>query len=301
MIDTGANRTFISLQALPISLSQKFIHAKQKTASLADGHSSISILGTLELNIIVGDMTTSIETHVVKELCTDCILEMDFISKYKFVINATERTVSMCDRNKCITLEFDVKQERTRYPARTIRYTYIPPGRTVAIPVNLGISSAEVSFHPSYQLARRSPMILLNNMTIVDQQKSHIALYNPTSYPYALPKGIILGTTTVPTLSFNKCLSINRQLVDDNITKLIQHITDSTRVGKIKQILHYHERLFDTSKPAIVINVKPHEIKTLDHPPPSSRPYHSTPQKEEEMYNIVQGLLYHGLIRKSYS
>ena len=58
---------------------------------------------------------------------------------------------------------------------------------------------------------------------------------------------------------------------------------------------------FDTSKPAIAINVKPHEIKTLDYPRPSSKPYHSPPHTEEEMYKIVQELLYHGLVRKSYS
>ncbi|CAF4185326.1 unnamed protein product, partial [Adineta steineri] len=70
---------------------------------------------------------------------------------------------------------------------------------------------------------------------------------------------------------------------------------------EIKAILHQHEKLFDTSKPAVAINVKPHEIKTLDHPPSSSRPYRSTPDKEEEMYKIVQDLLHNGLIRKSYS
>jgi hypothetical protein len=229
MIDTGANRTFISLQALPTSLSQKFNYTKQKTAFLADGHSSISIFGTLELQITVGDMVTSIEAQVVKDLCIECILGMDFINKYKFVINSNDRTISMCDENRCITLEFAVNQEKIRYPARTIHYTYIPPGKTVSIPVNLGISSTKVPFRPSYHLAQRSPMILLNKMAVVNEQQSHISLYNPTLYPYTLPKGIILGTTTVPTLSFNKCLSIDRELVDGHIKKLTQHITDSTQ------------------------------------------------------------------------
>ncbi|CAF4130590.1 unnamed protein product, partial [Rotaria sordida] len=301
MIDTGANRTFISLQALPTSHNRQFINKKQKSASLADGHTSISILGTLDLHIIIGDMSTTIKAHVVKDLCAECILGMDFISKYKVIINADARVVSIYDDEKRITLEFDVNQEEIRYPARTIRYTYIPPKRTVSIPVNVGISSAKVLFSPSYQLARRSPMILLNNIANVNQQKSHISIYNPTPYYYTVPKGLILGTTTIPTLSFSKCTSIDHQLVNDNINKLTRHITDSTQREEIETILHQHEKLFDTSKPAIAVNVKPHEIKTLDHPPPSSRPYYSTPHKEEEMYKIVQELLYYGLIRKSYS
>ncbi|CAF1479320.1 unnamed protein product, partial [Adineta ricciae] len=85
------------------------------------------------------------------------------------------------------------------------------------------------------------------------------------------------------------------------ITTLTRHVADPKQADEIKNILHRHEKLFDTSKPAIAVNVKPHEIKTLDYPPTTSRPYYSTPQKEEEMYNIVQDLLQHGLIRKSYS
>lgn len=301
MIDTGANRTFILLQALPTLQHQQFINKKQKTASLADGHTSISILGTLDLCIVIGDMSTSIKAHVVKNLCTECILGMDFIRKYKVIINADTRVVSICNNDKRITLEFDVNQEEIRYPARTICYTNIPPKRTISIPVNVGISSATVLFRPSYQLARQSPMILLNNIVNVTQQQSYISIYNPTPYYYTIPKGIILGTTTVPTLSFRKCTSIDQQLVNDNINKLTRHITDLTQREEIETILHQHDKLFDTSKPAIATNVKPHEIKVLDHPPPSSRPYHSTPHKEEEMYKIVQELLYHGLIRKSYS
>jgi len=76
----------------------------------------------------------------------------------------------------------------------------------------VGISTVKVSFRPSFQLAQRSPMILLNNIAIVNQQKSFISVYNPTSHFYTIPKGLILGTTTVPTLSFRMCTSINHQL-----------------------------------------------------------------------------------------
>ncbi|CAF4295986.1 unnamed protein product, partial [Rotaria sordida] len=52
-------------------------------------------------------------------------------------------------------------------------------------------------------------------------------------------------------------------------------------------------------KLTITTNVKPHAIKTLDHPPPVSKPYYSTPSKQEEMYKIIQELLHFGLIRPS--
>ena len=72
MIDTGANQTFIAFQALSTSHNRQFIDKKQKSASLADGQTSISILGTLDLHIVIGDMPTSIRAYVVKDLCTEC-------------------------------------------------------------------------------------------------------------------------------------------------------------------------------------------------------------------------------------
>lgn len=44
------------------------------------------------------------------------------------------------------------------------------------------------------------------------------------------------------------------------------------------------QNLFDTSKPTVATGVKPHSIKTLDHPPPTSKSYYTTPHKQEEMY-----------------
>ncbi|CAF4330765.1 unnamed protein product, partial [Rotaria sordida] len=55
----------------------------------------------------------------------------------------------------------------------------------------------------------------------------------------------------------------------------------------------------DNSKLTIATNVKPHAIKTLDHPPPVSKLYYSTSSKQEEMYKIIQELLHFGLIRPS--
>ena len=249
----------------------------------------------------MGEMVTFIEAYVVNELCAECILGMDFINKYKLIINAEERVVSLQDDQKRITLKFDVNQKNTRYPARTTSYIYIPPKRTVSVPVNVGISSAKMLFRPSVRLTQRSSMVLLNNILTVKYKKSYVSIYNPTSYPYSLPKGIILGTTTIPTLSFNKSLAIDHQVVDKHINNLIRHISNPEQQDKIKFILNQHAKLFDTSKPTIVDKVKPHEIKTRDHPPPASKPYYSTPHKQEQMYNITKELLNFGLIRPSYS
>ena len=241
MIDTGANRTFISLQALSALQIQQIVQGEQESASLADGSTSLPVLGTLKLSVVISDISISMTTCVVRNLCIELILGMDFIQQYELILDVGKRVVSLCDRGRRITLRLNSDREDVCGSTRPV----------YATPITIG--------------------------------------------------GLTLGTTTVPTLSLSKSSSVNQQLVNNHIMKLTRHLSDTMQHDKVTAILRQHTQLLDTSRPAVAINVKPHEIKTHDHPPPSSRPYRSTPQKEEEMYKITQDLLYHGLIRKSYS
>ncbi|CAF3848076.1 unnamed protein product [Rotaria sordida] len=301
MLDTGANRTFISIKALHPLTSKQFVNKSYKCVILADGNTSLFILGTWDLSIIMGDMLTSIQAFVVKELCAACILGMDFINKYKLIINTEEQMVSICNKHQRTTLKFDLNQGDISYPTRLINDIRIPPKRTVVVPVSVRVSSAKVLFRPSYKLQQRLPILMLNSSLTVHRHTSFISLYNPTNYLCSLPKGIILGTTTIPTLSFKRNLIIDHQLVNRNIISFIQHIADHEQQDKVRIILNQFAKLFDTSKSSIATGVKPHAIKTLDHPPPTSKPFYTTPSKQEEMYKITQELLHFGLIRPSYS
>ncbi|CAF5143858.1 unnamed protein product, partial [Rotaria magnacalcarata] len=246
-------------------------------------------------------MLTTIKAFIVKELCVDCILGMDFINKYKMIINTEERTVSIRDNHKRTTIQFDVNKHCINYPARLIKHIRIPPKRTVSVPVSVALSSAQVLFRPSFKLQQRSPILMLNSSLKIHRHTSFISLHNPTNEVRLLPKGIILGTTTIPTLSFKKDPAIDYSLTQKHICNLIQPITNSEQKDNVKRVLDKHVKLFDTTKPTIVINVKPHAIKTLDYPPPSSKPYYSTPAKQDAMYKITQELLQCELIRPSYS
>ncbi|CAF1424679.1 unnamed protein product [Rotaria sordida] len=110
MMDTGANRFFISIKALDPSYDKQFINKSHSRAILADGYTSLSVFGTMNLFIMMGDMSTSIKALFVKELCANCILGMDFIHKYKLFINTEEQIVSISDNYKRITLKFDINK-----------------------------------------------------------------------------------------------------------------------------------------------------------------------------------------------
>ena len=82
---------------------------------------------------------------------------------------------------------------------------------------------------------------------------------------------------------------------------MVEHINDHDQQYYVKQILIRYSQLFDTKKSTIASNVKPHEIKTIDHPPSTSKAYYTTPEKQEAMHKIIRELLQLNLIRQSYS
>ncbi|CAF1438183.1 unnamed protein product [Rotaria sordida] len=253
-------------------------------AILADGYTSLSVFGTMNLFIMMGDMSTSIKALFVKELCANCILE---------------QIVSISDNYKRITLKFDINKGDIRYSARLINNVRIPPKRIVTVPVSVELSSAKVLFRPYFKLQQRLPIFMLNSSLTIHHHTSSISFHNPITYSCLLLKGIILRTTTIPTLSFKRNSIIDHRLVNNNITNLTRHIDNPEQRDRVETLLNQFAKLFDTSKLTIATNVKPHVIKTLDHPPPVSKPYYSTPSKQEEMYKIIQELLHFRLIRPS--
>lgn len=118
MLDTGANRSFVSSKALTSLPTTQFINKSYKRVILADGFTSLSILGTCNLSIIMGEMLTTIEAFVVKELCADCILGMDFLNKYKLIINTEEQMVSLYNNQQRVSLKFDFNKGDINYPTR---------------------------------------------------------------------------------------------------------------------------------------------------------------------------------------
>ncbi|CAM2727912.1 unnamed protein product [Rotaria socialis] len=223
MLDTGANRTFISQKALNSIRSSKIINQIQREVFLADGYTSIMVYGEVDLSFIMNNIRTSIRALIVKNLCVNCILGMDYIIKYKLIINTVNRTITI-----------GVKNYR------------------LAIP-----------------MANREKII-----------------FNSISTSPLMSIGIPVTKT---------------KLSDIHIDQLVEHINDYEQQNQIKKALILYNKLFDTRKPVIASNVKPHEIKTIDHPPPTSKAYYSTPHKQEAMHQIIQELLQSGLIRKSYS
>ena len=128
MIDTGANRTFISLQALSALQIQQIVQGEQESASLADGSTSLPVLGTLKLSVVISDISISMTTCVVRNLCIELILGMDFIQQYELILDVGKRVVSLCDRGRRITLRLNSDREDVCGSTRPVYATPITIG-----------------------------------------------------------------------------------------------------------------------------------------------------------------------------
>jgi hypothetical protein len=104
MIDTGASRTLISQKALNSIQNSKIINRIQRQVFLADGYTSITVYGEVDLSFIMNNIRTSIRALIVKNLCVNCILGMDYIIKYKLIINTVDRKVTIGVKNYRLAL-----------------------------------------------------------------------------------------------------------------------------------------------------------------------------------------------------
>lgn len=115
------------------------------------------------------------------------------------------------------------------------------------------------------------------------------------------PPSVVAGAVTASHSSVRHSSTPESPTAYQAIDSLIKHVGEETRRVQLRQILTRYARLFDVTKPTIASTLKPHEIKTLDHPPPAQKAYYSTPLKQEAMDKIVKELMEARLIRPSFS
>ncbi|CAF4960207.1 unnamed protein product, partial [Rotaria sp. Silwood1] len=234
MIDMGTTHTFISTKTLFKIRNQQFINSMHRQVFFIHENIPFPIYGEMTLSIKMGDMLTSIRAFIIKELCVDCILGMDFINKYKLHINLEDQTMSIVDKIKRSKLHIDVNDGQLRVPVRLVNNIRIQPKQTVFVPVSVPLSLYKVLFRPSFNLQQQTCLAMSSSSISVNDYTSFISLYNPKSYSQMLPKGIILGTTTISTLLLKNISTINKQSMYKNPNNSF-HPNSKVMFGKINK------------------------------------------------------------------
>jgi hypothetical protein len=65
---------------------------------MADGSSTFEIIGTVKIFIQINGLNTSIVVGVVKSLCVDCLLGMDYINKYQVNLNNKRKQIDLVEK-----------------------------------------------------------------------------------------------------------------------------------------------------------------------------------------------------------
>ncbi|CAF1508238.1 unnamed protein product, partial [Didymodactylos carnosus] len=118
MIDTGATNTIITEEALRKTKHQKFTTSSHHTLQMADGIAHLKMMGTVDLEIKIKQMVTTITAIVVKTLFTDCIIGTDYIKKYAVQVHGGKETVTIQKGNQFVTVSMEKQVDPLKMPLR---------------------------------------------------------------------------------------------------------------------------------------------------------------------------------------
>ncbi|CAF1538988.1 unnamed protein product [Didymodactylos carnosus] len=308
MIDTGATNTLITEKALLSTHHKEFTSKYPWKLYQADGQTPLEVVGVVQLQIQIKSTNTNISAYVVKHLCTPCLLGTKYINKYKFKIDAGAQTITIINNKDEITTNIIKHSHSIRLPVRLINPVIVPPYENRNVLVSTDISTATTIFQPSFKLIQRTPILLSNNFLNVRNYRTYILIQNPSSFPQYLSKNLFVGTIQLPQFSDTLCASSSMERNNDpnsvaetNIHNLLIHLTDESQKHELKETFDRYRNIFDTLTPDVANSTICHAINTINHPPPSSKPYPLSYKKKEALFNIVQSLIQSGHLRESHS
>ncbi|CAF4746154.1 unnamed protein product, partial [Rotaria sp. Silwood2] len=260
MIDTGAQYSFINEKCFKSNDQLKYSSTQHQTFFLADGLTSFTVTGTVNLNIHVGHIITTISAFVTKNLCANLILGMDYLSKYDVEIQPKKKTIIFNFNNQKIMLPMNTVQKSINLPVKLLYSTRIASQSEQKIPVNVNIPSAILAFHPSFKFVKITSIYTPDSLLNIKNYSTSLTVINPSKFPSYLRKGFIVGFATynpyeqfyaennanlsiqqVPDPLFNQLntIAIPSQFTtsQQEILSLIQHLIDSNQYNQIKSLL----------------------------------------------------------------
>ncbi|CAF1949063.1 unnamed protein product [Rotaria magnacalcarata] len=315
MLDTGATQSFITKTALT-KTKHLPLNNNQQHYLMADGYTTFKIVGLVKIFIDINQIKTNIVVGVVDSLCTDCILGMNFINKYKVNINNKNKQIEISTSNNKATISMDDKIKDIITPCQLLNNTCIYPYQENTIKITLRLAKGELLFSPAHQLIHKENLIIPHSFISIVNHIAWITVYNPTSRIRYLKSNTIIGTASF-TSSTNYIATIfdsrTKEKIDEDQTQslsasseqhintLLTHIKDQQQLKELLNVLKKHHSLFDASKTTIAQTSMSHLICTGDNPPTTSKPYLQTIEKQNATYDTIQQMLKNKQIRASHS
>lgn len=193
LIDTGATNTFINHKTLHSIKQCAHIHKHSSSFVLADGVAPFHVLGIIELQILFANQITTISAHVAKNLCTDVILGMDYISLYNLKFNIHKQKISI-DLNKQRYQMKINRNVRTEFiPVSLSKPLHIPARSTRSAKIFIPIQSICSQFIPYFQFSLFDTAFISQKFLHFRNHFSQIIFSNNSHRSHFVPKGTHIG------------------------------------------------------------------------------------------------------------
>ncbi|CAF5160471.1 unnamed protein product, partial [Rotaria sp. Silwood1] len=156
LIDTGAQYSFINEKCLKLFNQFKYSAIGHQKFFMADGLTYFIVTGIIYLNITIGDVITSMPAFVTKNLCTNLILGMDYLTKYDLNIQPKKKSILFNFNDQQIVIPINTETISVDFPVKLSCSIKILPKSKQRIPITVNISTATLSFRPSSNFIQKT-------------------------------------------------------------------------------------------------------------------------------------------------
>ena len=163
MFDSGSTKTFIQKATL-LRTRHLPIHLHKHQYTLAHGHTTMEVMGTVKIFIDLHHLKTSIIVDVVDSLCTDCILGMDYINKYNVNLDNKQKLVQIYSANDTITLPMIDHATSPRTICRLAQSTDFKPFQEKKIRTFTSFKTDDFLFSPDFHMGHVKRLIVPHSL-----------------------------------------------------------------------------------------------------------------------------------------
>lgn len=160
---------------------------------MADGVAPFHVSGTVELLIRFAGITTKIEAHIARNLCTNIILGMDYINSYNLSFDVKHQTITIEYQNRLLTMDIDPTYNLRKIPVTSSKSVCIFPYSTYSLPVTIPISAICSSLIPNQNLYRNNFLLIKDTLVNFHNHHSMVTFSNVSSFPQYIKKGDYVG------------------------------------------------------------------------------------------------------------
>jgi hypothetical protein len=315
LIDTGSTHSFIRSSILGLTKHGP-IEKHRIDLVLADGFTPFPILDEVSLMFRIKSISTASKAFVVKDLCCDCPVGLDWLRENAFTLDVRQQRLIVRNRDLHATIHLKTDIESIPFPVRVSTKTIIPPIRQVVVKAHIQISfSRRAIFTPRPHLEYNNSIDLPSAVLNIHHYTTHLTISNCTNRPCVLAKNTRLRNA-VQMESSSILASITRSMKlpptknnppngsPDSLTSIIddfiKHISASSEdYTNLKRILIKHSSILDTTTTRIADTTSVHTIRTDDTHPQNSRAYPQNSEQRLGMQRCRSGLGFSSTVNRS--